>query len=202
MLVSELWADIALRIHDVGNAEVSTSQLTSFINMAARDARNLGWLLDLEEDESLLETATTFSFAVPANFAYIQTLLRENISTGTFDYEIARGEWRLGLDGSVPTLFLFEPWYIPAVGSNIKIIGQKRPSLYSAGGDTVDAFLEPYLREKATYYSGMFVAFGESEYAATRRDAALLAAREANKMSSESPQVFRMRPNSRHVPTR
>lgn len=202
MLVSELYGDIALRIHDVGNAEVSTAQMISFINMAVRDARNAGWLLDLEEDESLTQSATTYSFTVPANFAYIHRVLSETVGLGTYDYEITRNQWRLGLDGGNPTIFLYEPWYVSDPGAKIKLIGQKRPTLYTTGAETVDAFLEPYLLEKATYRAGIFCAYGESEYAATRRDAALLALRESETILSRSPQVFRMKPNSVHVPGR
>lgn len=202
MLVSDLYGDVALRIHDVGNVEVSTTQMISFINMAVRDARNAGWLLDLEEDESLTEAANTFSFAVPANFAYIHRLLRENTSTSTFDEEIPRNTYRLGLNGGNPTIFFFEPWYSPTAGANIKILGQKRPSLYAAGSETVDSFMEPFLLERTAYRAGIFAGFGESEYAATRRDAALLALRHSNEMLSHSPQVFRMKPNSLHVPLR
>ncbi len=201
-LVSDVSAEIALRIHDVGNAEISPAQLMSFINMAAKDARNAGWLIDLEEDESLTEAATTFSFSVPANFAYISQILRQNTALNTYDWPIDRNSWRLGLDGGVAVLF-FDDWrYDPLSGAHIKIIGQKRPSLYTAVGDTVDSFLDAFLREKATYYAGIFASYGESEYARTRQQAALLANQEATRMLAQSPQVFRMKQDSRHVPGR
>ena len=201
-LVSDVSAEIALRIHDVSNAEISPTQLMSFINMAVKDARNAGWLIDLEEDESLLEAATTFSFTVPANFAYIRKILRENTALNTFDFEIDRNSWRLGLDGGVATLF-FDDWrYDPIGGANLKIIGQKRPTLYTLTTETIDAFLDDYLREKATYYAGIFASFGESEYSRTRQQAALLARDEASRILATSPQVFRMKPDSRHVPGR
>jgi len=201
-LVSDVSAEIALRIHDVANAEISTAQLLSFVNMAVKDARNAGWLIDLEEDESLTEAATTFSFAVPANFAYIRRILRQNTALNTYDFEIDRNSWRLGLDGGVAVLF-FDDWrYDPIGGAHLKIIGQKRPTLYTAVGNTVDAFLDAFLREKATYYAGIFASFGESEYARTRQQAALLANQEATRLLSQSPQVFRMHQDSRHVPGR
>lgn len=202
MIVSELYDDIGLRIHDVAHAEVSTAQLISFINMAVRDARNAGWLLDAEEDETLVEGATTYSHIIPAGFAYISQIYGENTGTGTFDIPIPRGHWRLGLDGSNPVIVMFEPWYASSPGGNIKVVGQKRPTLYTLATDTVDPFLEPYLLEKSTYRAGIFAAYGESEYGATRRDAALLALQESERILSRSPQVFRMKPNSIHVPGR
>lgn len=201
-LVSDVSAEIALRIHDVSNAEISAPQLITFINMAVKDARNAGWLIDLEEDESLTEAATTFSFAVPANFAYISRILRENTALGTYDTDIDRASWRLGLNGGVATLFFTEFRYDPLGGAHLKLIGQKRPTLYTAVGDTVDAFLDDYIREKATYYAGIFASFGESEYARSRQSAALLARDEAARMLATSPQVFRMKQDSRHVPGR
>jgi len=103
---------------------------------------------------------------------------------------------------STAKIIFYEPWYQPDSGANIKILGQKRPSLYAAGADIVDTNMDTFLREKATYYAGMFSAFGQSEYAATRRDAALLALRQAENMLAQSPQVFRMKQGSIYVPGR
>jgi hypothetical protein len=202
MLISELKIDISLRIHDVGAVEISTAQLLLFINMAVRDLRNAVVLLPLEEDESLTEAATVYTFTVPANFAYVSRLLRQNTATLTYDYEIDRSSWRLALDGGVPALVFDETRYIPDAGAHIKIIGQKRPSIYAADGDTVETFLESLLRERACYYALQFLAAGRSEYAQWRQQEAMLARQEYERLLSMAPQELRMQPNSRYVPTR
>jgi hypothetical protein len=205
MLVSELKTDISLRTHDVGAAEVTTSQLLTFINMASRDVRNAGWLLPLADDESITEAANDYEHNVPAGFAYISMLLREDTSSGTFDEQngLDLHEWRLGINTSLtPVIYLNQYRYGVHAGARIKIVGQQRPAIYTADGDTVDNGLESFLRERAAYYSFQFLAAGRSEYAQWRQQQAMLARAESERFLAYGPQQFRMKPNSRYVPGR
>jgi hypothetical protein len=201
-LVSALQTNMGLRLHDVANAEVTAAQLITFLNMAVDDIKAAGWLIYLEEDESLTEAATTYSFTVPTSFAYINKILRQNRSTSTYEYNLDVESWRLGLNGSAPTLFFDERRYRPDPGAHLKLIGQKRPTSYTAGSDTVDAGLDAVLREGALYYAFQFVAAGRSEYAAWRQAETQLAYTRFQQMLSYAPQQFRMKPNSRYVPGR
>lgn len=201
-LVSDIQVDVALRIHDVANAEVSAAQLITFVNMGVKDARNAGWLIYQEEDESLIEASTTYEFTVPAGFAYIWQLKRENTATGTFDYTLTKNEWRIAYDNATAKIVFYEPWYVPHAGANLKILGQARPTLYTAAGNTIDTGMDAFLRERATYYAASFVAGGRSEYAQHRYNVALLARVDSEKMLAQSPQMFRMKPDSRYVPGR
>lgn len=202
--VTQLQADIALRLHDASNEELSTANLLLFINQAVRWLKNSGVLITLEENESLTEAANTYTFTVPATFAYIQRLIRENTATGTYDgYNAFPMEfWRLGLDGGNPTIFFDEARYVPSAGANIKIIGQRRPTIYTAGSDTVDEGLENILLERSLYYAFMFLAAGRSEYAGWRQQEAILARAESEQALARAPQQFRMKPQSRYVPGR
>src|SRR3990167_2821652 len=202
--VTELEADIALRLHDVANAELTAAQLLTLINQAVRWAKNSGVLIRIEEDESITEANNTYSFTVPASFAYINQLIQQNTATLTYDPEntIDANAWRLGLDGSNPTIFLDRIRYIPYAGGHIKVIGQKRPTIYTAGANTVDEGLENLLTERALFYGFSFVAAGRSEYAQWRQQETLLARAESELALSRAPQQFRMRPGSRYVPGR
>lgn len=200
--VTTLEGNIALRIHDTANAELTAAQLLLFINMAVQDITNAGWLIYLEEDESLTEAATTFSFAVPATFAYINKILRQNTVTSTYDEALDDNGWRLGLDAGVATLFFNELRYDPFPGGHLKIVGQRRPTVYTAGSDTIDAGLEAVLREGAAFYAFQFVAAGRSEYAGWRQAETSIAYDRFNRLLSYAPQQFRMKPNSRYVPGR
>jgi hypothetical protein len=204
--VAQLEADIALRLHDVSNNELTggTGQLLTLINQASRWLKNSGILVPLEEDESLTEAANTYSFAVPANFAYISQIIRQNKATNTYDptNEIDQNVWRIGVDGGVPTLFFDEVRYLPAAGAKLKIIGQKRPTIYTTTSDTIDEGLENLLLERTLYYAFQFLAAGRSEYAQWRQQEALLARQESELALARAPQQFRMRPNSRWVPGR
>lgn len=202
--VTTLTADIALRLHDVANAELSSAQILTLINQSVQWLRNGGLLVPLEEDESLTEAANTFSFTVPASFAYISRIIRKNRGSNTYDgYNTFSPEmWRIGTDGSNPTIFLDEARYVPDPGNTLKLVGQKRPSLYTAGADTIDANLENLLIERTLFYALQFLAAGRSEYAQWRQQLALLARAESELALSRSPQAFRMKPMSKYVPGR
>ena len=200
--VAQMQTQLALRLHDVANAEISAVQLITFINIAVADVTNAGWLIYLEEDESLTEAAHTYTFTVPSNIAYISRILRQNRSTNTYDYEIDRNAWRLGLDGGVATLFFDETRYVPDAGAKLKLVGQKRPATYTTGTDPIDLGLDAVLREGTLFYAFQFVAAGRSEYAAWRQSETTLAYQRFQQLLSMAPQQFRMKPNSKYVPGR
>ena len=58
--------------------EVSIAQVQQFINDAAQEARSSGWLLPLEDDESITFASNTYEYNVPASFAYVYMLRIEN----------------------------------------------------------------------------------------------------------------------------
>jgi hypothetical protein len=201
-LVSDLKTDIALRIHDANMSEVSTIQLLNFINMAVRDMRNAGWLIPIAEDVSLVEAVNTWTFAVPSGFVYLHTLLRQNVATGTYDFEFPRNYWRIDLIGTTPTIAFDEREYLPDPGAKIMVQGQARPALYTADANTIDNMVDSFLRERATYYSASFVAGGLSQYAQYRQKLADTAFAISEQQLARSPQEFRQWPDSVKVPGR
>jgi hypothetical protein len=202
MLVSDLKGRIAERIHDVGMVEVSTTQYLNFINDAVYDARNAGWLIPLADNTTLVEAVNDWTFVVPTGIVYISSILRENVATLTYDFEFPKDYWRLDLIGTDPTIAFDERTYLPDAGAHLMIKGQGRPATYTADGDTVQNMMESFLRERATYYASSFVAGGLSQYAQYRQKLADTAFAISSQMLANSPQEFRMRPDSIKVPTR
>ena len=200
--VANLKTDIALRIHDVDNNEVSSAQLLNFINMAVRDMQNAGWILPISDDTSLTEDANTYTFTVPDDFVYINRILRENVATETYDYEFPSDMWRLDFISDVPTLTFDERQYQADAGALLMIKGQKRPTIYTDDSDNIDNMTWSFLRERATYYAASFVAGGLSQYSQYRQKLADTAFAISEQQLSRSPQEFRMFPNSKKVPGR
>ena len=202
--VTTITADVALRLHDIANAELTTAQILLLLNQAVGWARNGGLLVPLEEDESLVEVANTYSFTVPTSFAYISRIIRKNRATGTYDgyNTFTPDAFRLGINGSNPTIFFDEARYDPDAGNTLKVVGQKRPSLYTTGADTIDVGLENLLTERTLFYAFQFLAAGRSEYAVWRQQEAMIARAESELALSRAPQQFRMKSNSRYVPGR
>ena len=88
MLVSDLINDLSLDVHDPARNQITEDMWVSFINQAARDARNSGWLLPHHNAENVELLAQTFEYDVPAGFAYIQSIRwgdRTNSNADTTD---------------------------------------------------------------------------------------------------------------------
>lgn len=81
LTVEELRDEISHHIQDPARTLISDGQLLEFINSAAWDAANKGWLVDLQDDESLYLATSTFEYAVPASFAYIHEIWEEGDAT-------------------------------------------------------------------------------------------------------------------------
>ena len=113
---------------------------------------------------------------------------------------------RLPEVGDIPkpklAFFFDEARYVPDPGNTIKIIGQKRPTLYTGDGETIDTGLENVLLERTLYYAFQFVAAGGSEYAQWRQSEAALSRQESEMALSRAPQQFRMKPQSKIIPGR
>ena len=295
MTVDELRDELALLIHDPASAEVNRAQLLTFINTAARDARNSGWLLPIEHAESVELISTESEYDVPLNFAYIKELRTgdksldnaSTVDTGTqvaealdasetdvtvddasifaindliqiddevmlitaintttnvltvergyfsttsathsdnasilrplsdMDYDdiIPRAYWRLkqqsggsnttsAAKGSRAQVVFNSNYFSFTGGTPLQFVGQKRPSLYTEGTDTVDLGMESFLRERALFHTARYASAGGSEYSASRRqisnDALLL----SESFLGKHPQEFRVEPSSTRIPGR
>ena len=190
--VQTLQDGIALRARDTGQAEITSANIIKLINDAARDAGSRGWLIPLSDNTSLTYVTSTFNYSVPTDFAYIRDLLDD-------DEVIPRYYWRLRFIASTPTIVFFgEASDIRITNASVlTVVGYKRPKAdYSALGDTVDAGIESFLRDRGLAYVLDYMSAGLSELDVLRERA-----RERAFRDSESTLQQRQEEEERLVPT-
>lgn len=201
--VDELVWEVALHAGDPSYSELSEQHLLALVRSAAYDARNSGWLLPHEEDESLTVTENTYEYAVPLDFAYIEKMyLEETInSTDIYIEPVPSNHWELRLNGAIPVIY-FNTLSAVTIGKNLKIVGQKRPTLYHIRDQIIDRGMESFLRERALYYAFRILGAGMSELARWRQTMSQQSWATSEAFLRRHPQEFRVNPNSRHVPGR
>lgn len=143
--------NIKAQVRDPFEMETTIDQVIQFINDAAFDAAGQGWVIPLEDDESV--TFSAVSVSVPATFAWIQ-----EIRYGTnYVSVIPRHYWDIRINGGVPVIF-FDAG-LTGVSGLIKFVGFKRPkSDYTVLTDTVDESCVAFLRARAIYNALQFIA--------------------------------------------
>lgn len=200
MLASALQTEIALHLHDTSNGELTAAQLLTFINSAAMDYKNDGWLIRLEDDESLTITADTPEYTVPTSFAFIQDIWMERTinNVSHFDILIPRGHWTLRFNTGVARIFFMTQSALDT-GKKLKVVGQKRPTIDYLAATTLDVGMESKLRERAISYALMSIGHGESELSMTRSRLAIIRRQLERPFP---PRSFRMLPGSKLVPGR
>jgi len=128
-----------------------------------------------------------------------------------YDYVIPRAYWDMklqtgGANDTTAALgsraqFVFHSGYFSFTpGTPIQIIGQKRPSVYTAGSDTLDFHVESFLVERASAFAARFLyAQGDHQHldAVYRQSMAM-----SEQFLRLHPQEFRVRPSSTRVPGR
>lgn len=208
-IVQDIVESIRNGLRDWDGMETTVTQIQGFINDAVQDAKNSGWLITLEDDESVEFAANTYEYSVPANFAYVKELRVENPNTTpvTWDELIPKHFWEIRLDGGSATFFFHRGFPLPS-GKKLKVIGQERPTIYSSGAtgmaETVDEGIESFLRERATAFSLRFQATGNPslEVDRTRLQLAAAAMQQSELMLARNPQEHRVDISAEHVPNR
>ncbi len=188
------------------NVEVSIPQMLTFINDAALDLRNSGWLKILADDESITFATNDYDYDVPASFAFIHELRVEDttLSTSTYDEVVDGHFWYVPEDvAGTPEIVFHRAFPIPN-GKKLKVMGQERPSLYTAITDTIDAGMESFIRESALASALSYAASArpEIEFERSRFILAREARDRADRFLAGQPMRFRQFPNSVYVPTR
>jgi len=202
--VLQLIDEIFSHVRPPDEIDLSIPQVLVYINSAAQDARNSGWLVKMEDDESLTFLQNTWQYSVPATFAYIRELRVENntSSPSTWDEMIPEAYWAPPrIDDGVPKFFFIRPFMLP-VGRKMKVVGQRRPTVYSLVTETVDPGMESFLRERAITFSMSFIHSSLPAVDAQRFAMWDRRRRDSELMLGRHPQEFRARPNSWLVPGR
>ena len=161
MTVDELITDIGHHLQDPSHAVVNKTQTVGFINDAAFDAANEGWVLKMDDDVSVTVADGTFEYAVPANFVYIYELRDQ---TNYTDLNVIHPSYWKIEDGVTPVIRFSRDLYDSTTGAGaLQIKGYKRPNqAYVAGTGTIDAGMESFLRERAVAYAARNVSKGSS----------------------------------------
>lgn len=200
MILRDIRDECALAVHDPDLGEISRAQWLMFLRSASMDARNSGWFLPIEDDESLEVAATTYEYDIPAGFAFIEKLYIEETINGSDVYinTIPRNHWEIRTNGGNPVI-TFSTLSELTPGKNIKIVGQARPSVYTDENQTVDRGMESFIRERALYFAFRYLGAGLSELARWRQQMSIQAWQTSEAMLNSHPQEFRMRPDARSV---
>lgn len=158
--VQALIDEIKAEVRDADDYEITIAQVLAHINSSSRDAAGLGWLIPLTDDESLVIVASTYEYAVPADFAFIKDIFYEDASTDeAFDDIIPRHYWHLRIDvGGSPKIMIHQSWTLPAVDQKLKVVGFQRPTIYAVVTETADVGMEAFLRDRAISHAYGFLA--------------------------------------------
>lgn len=201
--VLDIIDSVKARMREDDRIEVSFAQMLSFINDAAQDLVASGWVIQ-DMDEAALFVVGTYEYAVPSGLAFVHEIRVENTvdTPSTWDEIVHSHFWRIG-EYDAPKLVFHKGFPIPGTRL-MRVLGQKRPSLYTGTGDTVDLGMEPYIRESALASALSFqsAAIPELEQSRSRFALAGEARLRAEQFLSRSPQRFRQFPNARYVPGR
>lgn len=195
---NEVAARVAFRCFDSGYAELSQANYLSFVNDAVADLLAAGWVLPLEEDESLTQATDTYSHTIPATFAYISEV---RVEGSAYDESVPKWQWRLGYDGANPVLVFDSRWWTPTDTKKIKLVGQQRLAAYTTTG-TVHAGIEAFVRERAVAYACAHLASGSSALAKLRQRLAEFYWGTSESLLTHQPDQHKVVPGSKPVPTR
>ena len=213
--LGELKRLVAANAHDPQMLLISEALYKQWINDAVDDLRSNGWLVPLEEDETLEMVANDYIYTVPADFAYIKDIWEESLSTADlYDELVDKHTYRLGYEGSVAAIIFNSNYWAPTSGKKLKIVGQKRPPKYTSDSTTVEDGFVGFLRMRATAYAFLYLGSVPVEegdvdqlerriaIANTRIATAQVMMAESERRLARHPMEFRVRSGSKHVPTR
>jgi hypothetical protein len=194
---------LEIHIRDTGNAEVTEARLVTLIADASQDADLAGGLVYLEDDESLTLASPALSYTVPANFVAIRELRIEGATADTYDRIVPRHLWQLRYDSANPKIVFHEDHGLTDT-KKIKIVGWRRPTVYSAVGNTVDPGLDAFLRDRAAAYALSYMSAGGSELDRNRLQQRELKMRDSEVLLQRylALQAEQLVPGTRRVPSR
>ena len=198
MDVRTLANDCALMTHDPSFNEITAPQWLVFIRSASSLCRNKGWLVDYEDDESIDVVASQFDYAVPLPFAYVDRLLVSETDGVTYIDPVPGEQWEIRLNDGVPKFSFVTLSYL-SPGSTLKVVGQRRPTIYTSLDEQIDAGMDSFLLERALYYGFRYLGAGSSELAGWRRQMSQQSFQTSEELLRRHPQEFRMHPSATYV---
>lgn len=197
--------DATETVIDVGDAEIfdinDLIQVDSEIMLVtARDISST--------QETLTVTRAYFS-TTAATHSTGADILRPLADT-TYDYVVPRAYWRIKLQsggrntttaalGSRPQFVFNSDFFSFTPGTPIQVVGQRRPTVYSAETDTLDAGMESFLRERTVVFAARFASLGGSAVSNMRRQIGQESLALSEQFLRLHPAEFRVAPNSTRI---
>lgn len=207
MIVDEMISECALHVHDPNLNEIGRTTWLAFITSASRYVRSSGWLVPVEDDESLTITVNVYDYDIPRPFAYISDIWREDRVAGVsvFNIYMPQDWWAPGgqirMNGGRPVLNFHNQSYLES-GFKLKIVGQRRPTVYSDVTQSIDPGMEGMIQERTLYYAFRYLGAGMSELARWRQQMSVQSFQSSEQLLARHPQEFRVNPSSLVVPGR
>lgn len=81
--VNQVIGEISERLGDIALERFTKEQSVVVINAAARDLIGAGAVIGITDDESLIVSAATYEYAVPASFSHLHSVFEEGAATDT-----------------------------------------------------------------------------------------------------------------------
>lgn len=197
-----LGLDVALRVGDPTQIEITAAQYLSFINMAMQDLSNGLWLRPKTEDVSTELVEDVYEYVVPDNFAYVRMLVVED-DEGDYPAQniIPFHMWEIRSTTDGPKfIFWKDVWHNLTAGRKLKVVGQKRFPLILSSSDSIPSGADTVLRERATAYAFERLASGSDELSQRRARGAEQAWAKSEQYKARIPMQFRLLQDSVIVP--
>ena len=204
LTVDELRDEMSHHLQDPASLLVNHDQLIEFINSAAWDAANAGWVVDLEESETLTLASSTYAYDVPASFAYVHELI---VADAAGDYPLSQlipwSQWQIVMNGATVQFLLSKDRFTITNGRALKVRGQARPtSEYSSGSDNIDAGMESFIRERAIMYAARNLSRHSGAHAQQYAQLMVDAKATSDELLTKQAELFQPKTMSRVVPSR
>ena len=193
MILRELRDQCALMVRDRSYREIDKEEWLLFFQSASLDARNGGWLVHVEDDETITLVNGTWDYEIPAPFVYITDIYLETRDSGVSRYLHRLDMWKPRLDGGRPIISFFHDWHLDP-GRKIKIVGQAKPKIYVDENESIDRGMESFLRERALYFAFTYLGADMSEFARWRQQMAM------QRWQSSEAALMRRSPENRQMP--
>lgn len=130
------------------DSDIEENAMLGLCRLAIRFTIGAGALIDIDEANITL-LAATYSYSVPAGFAYVQYLAYEDDteSVSTYDEGVPRLHYSFGTASGTPKVYFNRSVFDLRTGKDVRFFGQGRPSIPTALTDTVDPELEGVVQE-------------------------------------------------------
>lgn len=203
LTVNTLRDRVAHHIQDPSHSLVNRDQLLAFLNSAAQDVSNEGWLLPTQ-DESLTIGSADYEYDVPSGLVYIHEIWQESATgAGTYPTFVPWHQWEIVVDASsTPAIHFSRDSYTITASIDLRLKGHTRPTTLYADGDTLDTGMESFLRERTIEYAARYMARHGGAHAQMAAQLSQEAHVISESLLQQQGEFFRPKRYSRVVPGR